>query len=381
MIYIYFILFSLLAANVLYIFIFAVGGHFRKDHGHRILSAVHHKIAVLIPAYKEDQVIIQSAIQALKQHYPIEKFEVCVIADQLKPETMETLDKLPVLVFEAKFEKSSKAKALNLALENLKDFDIAVVLDADNHMDPDFLEHINDAYHHGHMAIQGKRVAKNANNDLAVLDGISEAINNHLFRKGHQALGLSSALIGSGMAFDFELFKTYMKEIDALGGFDKQLEINWLKDGHKIYYAEDAIVLDEKVDNRETFTRQRTRWIAAQIRYGFQSIVKSSWLLLTRGNVDVFDKSLQFLLLPRLILIGSVFGFTFLSLFTPFWISGLVLFGLNAAAILLSIPKAYFSRSMLDSALHLPQLFADMIFATLSFKKATNNFLHTPHKS
>jgi len=35
---------------------------------------------------------------------------------------------------------------------------------------------------------------------LALLDGISEEINNNIFRKGHQTLGLSSALIGSGMA-------------------------------------------------------------------------------------------------------------------------------------------------------------------------------------
>lgn len=378
---IYYTLYMLLVVNVLYILIFAIAGHFRKASGLRILSAVHHKIVVLIPAYKEDQVILQSAKDALKQHYPAEKFEVCVIADQLKPDTITALSKLPIRLMEAKFEKSSKAKALNMALSQLTGFDVAVVLDADNHMKPDFLDLVNDAYHHGHKAIQGKRIAKNANNELAVLDGISEAINNHLFRKGHQALGLSSALIGSGMAFDFDLFKAYMQEINALGGFDKQLEVNWLKDGHKIYYAEEAIILDEKVDNRDNFTRQRTRWIAAQIRYGLQSFLSSAWLLVTKGNVDVFDKSFQFLLLPRLILIGSVGAFSFISLFTPFWMSGVALFGFNALALLLSIPKNYWSKRLFHSALHLPQLFADMVLATLSFRKATNNFLHTPHKS
>jgi hypothetical protein len=56
-------------------------------------------------------------------------------------------------------------------------------------------------------AIQCHRCAKNANNDVAVLDGTSEEINNTIFRKAHNRLGLSSALIGSGMCFKYDLFK------------------------------------------------------------------------------------------------------------------------------------------------------------------------------
>jgi hypothetical protein len=51
------------------------------------------------------------------------------------------------------------------------------------------------------FAVQGHRTAKNTNNSWAILDAISEEINNNIFRKGHRVLGLSSAIIGSGMAF------------------------------------------------------------------------------------------------------------------------------------------------------------------------------------
>ena len=67
-----------------------------------------------------------------------------------------------------------------------------------------------------------------------------------------------------------------------------------------------AYVYDEKVANDKTFTRQRTRWIAAQIRYGMSSFGDALKHLILKGNVDYFDKSLQFLLLPRLILLGAL---------------------------------------------------------------------------
>ena len=47
------------------------------------------KILVLIPAYKEDIVIVDVARDALNQDYPRELYDVYVIADQLKKETIE----------------------------------------------------------------------------------------------------------------------------------------------------------------------------------------------------------------------------------------------------------------------------------------------------
>ena len=77
---------------------------------------------------------------------------------------------------------------------------------------------------------------------MALLDAISEEINNHIFRKGHRSLCLSSAIIGSGMAFDYQLFKEYMTTLQAVGGFDKELELKLLHNGYKIDYLPDAMV-------------------------------------------------------------------------------------------------------------------------------------------
>jgi cellulose synthase/poly-beta-1,6-N-acetylglucosamine synthase-like glycosyltransferase len=78
------------------------------------------KMAVLIPAYKEDQVIVSVAQAALNQTYAASNFDVVVIADSLKASTLEKLKTLPIKVVEVVFEKSTKVKALNKSNGNYR---------------------------------------------------------------------------------------------------------------------------------------------------------------------------------------------------------------------------------------------------------------------
>ena len=58
---------------------------------------------------------------------------------------------------------------------------------------------------------------------MALLDAISEGNQqSSIFRLGHAKLGLSAALIGSGMAFRYDLFRDTMADIKAVGGFDRE---------------------------------------------------------------------------------------------------------------------------------------------------------------
>src|SRR5690606_36796955 len=127
------------------------------------------KFAVMLPCYKDDSVILRTAPEALNQTYPKEFFDVIVIADSIKPETIASLRKLPLKVIEVEFEQSTKAKSLNEAFRQLPEvYDYALVLDADNIMAPDFIEKINGVLDKtGAKAIQGHRVAKNLNTNFA----------------------------------------------------------------------------------------------------------------------------------------------------------------------------------------------------------------------
>ncbi len=376
------ILLAYLTVSVIYNTLFSVASLFNNKTTLPFYQQKNNRIAVMIPAYKEDGIIIKTAQKALKQDYKKDDFDIVVIADSLMPSTIEELKALPIVLVEVDFEQSTKAKAINETFKQLdKFYDIAVVLDADNEMEPHFITKINDEYNRGYRVIQGHRVAKNKENKLAILDAVSEEINNNIYRKGHQNLGLSSALIGSGMAFDYKLFQKEMSQINAIGGFDKALELSLLKSNVEIRYAENALVYDEKVSREEVFTNQRTRWIAAQIRYGIASFGDAFMHLLVGGNINYFDKSLQFLLPPRLILLGVLGLVTLVSPFVSIplfaWASTVLLGYITA--LLLAVPKIYFNRETLVALQKIPKTFFLMLLAFKGFKKAKTNFLHTPH--
>lgn len=385
------IIFAYLGFAALYIFIYAVAGKIIPAKKLR-LSNERRKFAVLIPAYKEDAVIIDVAKQALKQLYPENKYDVIVIADSFKEETLTELRKLNITLIEVNFEKSTKSKALNKAMEEIGDeYDIALILDADNIMNSDVISKLNEAFDEGFLAIQAHRVAKNTNTSFAILDAISEEVNNHIYRKGHRALGLSSALIGSGMAFDYKFFKNIMKNINAVGGFDKELELKLLKDGRKIEYLHNALVLDEKVQKTDVFANQRKRWLSAQFVYFGRYFKDGIVQLFTKANIDFADKVYQMIQPPRILLLGLSFIITlfwtiiqiinpdlFSELFFRFY-SWIIVFGFVFIAFVISIPLKFYNYKTLKALAGLPKSFLIMALSLFKLKGANKTFIHTTH--
>lgn len=367
---------------------FAVAGHTYKKRK-RVLSSELSNIAVFIPAYKEDFVIVEVTKNAMMQQYPPSFYDIIVIADSLKVETLSKLRKLPIIVVEVSFENSTKVKSINAALNCLdKPYDYAIVLDADNIMEPNFLAKMNTAFKNGHLAVQGHRKAKNLNTSFAILDAASEEINNHIYRRGHSALGLSSGLIGSGMGFEYSLFKTTMKTIKAIGGFDKELEFELAKKDIAIEYLQDAVVLDEKVQNSNDFSNQRRRWLATQIIYFKKYYKKALGELCLRGNLNFFDKVFQMIVPPRILLIGITslttlfymilnFG---LNLETKvsgyFWLVNLILL---VVSFMLALPNSFYNSSTLKAMASIPSAFIRMFHLLFKLKGANKKFIHTTH--
>ena len=383
------VIYAVLLLSTLYIFVFALAGLFYEQSAYPKHVALR-KIAVLIPGYKEDDVIIDVAKDALAQDYLKEMYDVVIIADSFQPETIIHLKELPIKVIEVKFDKSTKSKALNKAMEQLSDnYDVAVVLDADNLMAADFLSKINAAFELNYMAVQGHRAAKNMDTPLAILDAVSEEINNHIFRKGHRVLGLSSAIIGSGMAFRYDFFKKMMSSVTAIGGFDKEIELKMLKGNHKIDYLDDALVYDEKVQKAEVFSNQRRRWLSAQLHYFRQDFLSSLKALITKGNIDYFDKAIQFIQPPRILLLGAVtlsgtlfFLINYFTGETSFsnWLWIMVV-ALCIIAFLFSIPRSFYKISTLKAMASLPKGMLLMLGSLLKIKGANKQFIHTKHSA
>ena len=384
-------LWLLLAASGAYILFFAlVSLLWRKPISHlssylenqvkSLHSGHNYSFLVLYPAYNEDRVIVSSVQQFVGQYYPYDCFHVAVISDHMQPETNDKLRELPITLLTPVFEKSSKAKAMQYAMDQIKKtYDYVVILDADNVVNSDFLEKLNEVCAMGHKAIQCHRCAKNSNNNIAVLDGVSEEINNTIFRKAHNRIGLSSALIGSGMCFDYKWFKENVYKLTTAGE-DRELEALLLMQGVYIHYEETIPVYDEKVSNKDNFQKQRLRWMTAQLQSLLRMLPNIPQAIKT-GNIDFVDKTIQQALIPRSMLIVLTFTMaTLMTFLSQVWcLKWWLLFLFVCLSLYIATPKALRSHSVLGKALSIPMLVWKMMLNMLKIDRKNTDFIHTEH--
>jgi cellulose synthase/poly-beta-1,6-N-acetylglucosamine synthase-like glycosyltransferase len=340
----------------------------------------YYSFLVLYPAYNEDRVIVSSVQQFFGQHYPYDRFHTVVISDHMQPETNDKLRELPITLLTPTFEKSSKAKAMQYAMGQIKEtYDYVVILDADNVVNSNFLEKLNEVCAMGHQAIQCHRCAKNSDNNIAVLDGISEEINNTIFRKAHNRIGLSSALIGSGMCFDYKWFKENVYKLSTAGE-DREMEALLLMQGIYIHYEENIPVFDEKVSNKDNFQKQRQRWMTAQIQSLFRMLPYIPQAIKTK-NINFIDKTIQQALIPRSMLIVLTFTMAILMTFlSQVWcMKWWLLFFLICLSLYLATPKVLRTYSMLSQVFSIPTLVWRMILNILKIDRKNTDFTHTIH--
>ena len=392
-----FLLWLIIAANVMYVLFFALASLLpKKSHLPSAIfhlpSAISHQTSflVLIPAYHEDAVIINTVESFLQQDYPKDLYHLCVISDHMEATTNEQLAALPITLLQPAFDNSNKAKALQYAISSISHqpsaiYDYVVILDADNIVTPDFLSRLSQIARPD-IAIQCHRTAKNANNDIAALDGLSEEINNSIFRRGHNRIGMSSALIGSGMCFEYDWFRTNVTILNTAVE-DRELEALLMKQGIYIHYAEDIYVSDEKVSNSDNFQRQRLRWMTGQVQAFFQMLPDIPMAIIL-GNINYIDKTIQQALIPRSILlalipllcvIATTSSYIFHLPSSIFHLKWWCLFIALCIAIFLAIPKQMRRQSLFRKLIALPALVWKMLLNILKIDHKNKKFIHTTH--
>lgn len=379
-------LWIIMAPSVIYVFFFAIVSLFHRKHKPYSTTTHQYTFLILFPAYKEDTVIVHSVRQCLEQTYPKSHYHIGVISDHMQDSTNALLRQLPITLFTPQFEKSSKAKALQYAIQQLStfnsqlsSFNYIVILDADNMVMPDFLEQLNASCQQGYKAIQCHRCAKNCNNNVAVLDGISEEINNTIFRKAHNTLGLSSALIGSGMCFKYDWFCQHVGMLNSAVE-DRELESILLKEKIYIKFEENILVFDEKTSNHENFERQRLRWMNGQLQTLFLMLPTIPYAI-TTSNINFIDKTIQQALLPRSILLVLIPFFGLIMLFlAPVWsIKWWIMFLILCLSLYTAIPSQMRTSGVIGKLTSFPRLSLKMLKNLFHLNRKNKDFLHTEH--
>lgn len=376
------ILYVLFAINILYLLVYSLAS-LRRRPAKMAPAEEHKRIALLIAAYREDAVIMDTVQACLVQDYPSDRYDVVVISDHMRPSTNEKLRALLIKLLQVDFEKSTNTKSLKAALEYLgKDsYDIALIIDADNIINSSYLVELNNAFADPKVqVVQTHRVAKNLNTNMAYLDAISEEINNSIFRLGHVNLGMSAALIGSGMAFEYSLFYKAMMSNTSVGGFDRVLEMKLLYHRIFFHYLPDTYVLDEKIQKTKNFYQQRRRWLSAQY-YSFGEFVNHLFPAIRDRKWDFCDKLFQQASFSRVLLLGFTFIF---SVCLSIWIPALaykwwVIFGVLLLALAVAIPRRFWKWRLVKAICFVPYSFLLMFINLFRLKEANKKFIHTAH--
>lgn len=321
------LLFAAVLLTVAYFTVFTIAAQFKR--GTKVTkSKRQNRFIILIPAYKCDNVIERTVNSVLGQIYPQRLFDIVVISDHLQEMTNFKLAQYPITLLTPNFRRSTKGKALQYAINNLPQFkiyDIAMVLDADNLVLPEFLDEINNAYESaGTKAIQAHRVSKNRDTATAILEATFEEINNTIFRQGHISMGLPAAICGSGMAFNYNWFKENI--IKTKAEFEeKELEALLMRQHIFVDYFDDIYIFDEKNRASSAFKRKRGQWLTDQLR----SLAKNIRYLpgaIYNKQYDLIDKILQWMLIPRTLMMGIILimsvtlPFIYMSLAIKWWI-------------------------------------------------------------
>ena len=320
------IMFILISLTVLYLGVFAITSLFVR-HSETPKAKKQNRFIVLIPSYKGGKNLEMTVKSILGQSYTQRQFDVTVIADQEDEMTMFHLAQQPITLLTPNFERQSRIKSLQLAINNLPQFkiyDAVVILEAGDVVETEFLEQVNDAYEAaGTKAIQTHKLSLNRDSTPARLSAIFEEINNSIFRRGHISVGLSAALASSGMAFEFNWFKDYIQTAKA-NWSDKELEALLTRQHIYVDYFDKIEVYNEKARQAEDFNRQHLSWIWTQIR----TIIRNIHYLpsaIAKRHYDLIDKLLQWLLIPRIIMMaviimmGILVPFIYMSAALKWW--------------------------------------------------------------
>ncbi|MCF8565420.1 glycosyltransferase [Alicyclobacillus tolerans] len=222
------------------------------------------RFAVLIPAHNEERVVGPLIDSLRAQIYPRDLFDIYLIADNCTDHTADVGRRHGAIVYErTDYEKKGKGFAIEWMLEQLKSLpesDAILMFDADNLVEPKFLNVMNDKLCQGHQVIQGYLGVKNPFDTwVSVSLAISYWYDNRLWQNARYNLGLPCALGGTGLCIDYALLQEMGWEATGLTE-DLEFGVRCVKRGVIPAWAHDAKVYDEKPMTFMASFRQRLRW-------------------------------------------------------------------------------------------------------------------------
>jgi cellulose synthase/poly-beta-1,6-N-acetylglucosamine synthase-like glycosyltransferase len=297
--YLFLIGIALGAGRLVFIGTLAIIEHWRERHA-KYDMAYSPTVAVIVPAFNEEKVIIQTVTSLLAADHPA-TFEIVVVDDGSTDGTyqrcVEAFSGEPrVRVFTK--PNTGKPDALNHGVRHTSS-EIVIALDADTLFARDTISKLIRHFANPKVgAVAGNAKVGNRINLLTRWQALEYITSQNLDRRAFNLLNVLRYVPGAVGAWRREL-------IERVGGFndltlaeDADLTMAIRKLGYSISYEDEAVGLTEAPDTLQGFVRQRYRWM-----YG---TLQAAW-----KHVDALFRprygSLGFIALPNILFSRSCF--------------------------------------------------------------------------
>lgn len=236
------------------------------------------KYIVLVPARNESNVIhgILSSLKA--QTYNKDKFDVYVITEKLDDPTNEIAKSYGYhfIVRQNLTNRKTKGFALEEGVNYLKDnnidYDSLIIFDADNILEPNYIEKLNDVKNENYEIGVGVRISTNPNaTHISGASALLFTFQSVFTNKARFRLFEKVTISGTGYYID-------KKIIDDAGGWiwtglteDVEITRYAYRHGIKMGYNHSALYYDEQPTDFKTLHSQHVRWIWGYINKGMFS--------------------------------------------------------------------------------------------------------------
>ncbi|HEY1660127.1 MAG TPA: glycosyltransferase, partial [Candidatus Sulfotelmatobacter sp.] len=241
-------------------------------------------VAVLIPAYNEEKVIVRTVRAALNSDYP--NLRVIVIDDGSKDRTLEVARR--AFIAEEKIGRvliltkpnAGKAEALNYGIEHIEDAEIFVGIDADTIIASDAISRLVPHFINPKVgAIAGNAKVGNRVNLWTRWQALEYITSQNFERRALDVLGAVSVVPGAIGAWRVSAVREVgCYQIDTVAE-DADLTMALLRRGYRVEYEDMALAYTEAPTNANGLMRQRFRWSFGIL----QSVFKHRSVLVRKG--------------------------------------------------------------------------------------------------
>lgn len=258
-----------------------------------------HRYAVLISARNERAVIGNLIASIQSQTYDKDLIDIVVIADNCTDDTGEIAEKAGAIVYRRYNTKNiGKGYALDYGLKQIEKevgidyYDGYFVIDADNILEEDYVENMNNVFDNGYRVVTSYRNSKNIGSNWITFGyGLWFLREAKYINNVRMMLGISCVVSGTGFLVSSEILKKNHGWKHHLLTEDIEFSVDNIIQGEKIGYCADAIFYDEQPETFQASWHQRMRWSRGfyQVfyRYG-KNLVKQGIKRLDFSCYDMF---------------------------------------------------------------------------------------------